>query len=90
MNRLTPDDIDAAIASADYYQFPGTTVTVCCLTLINDFNVIGTSACIDPHQIDVEIGRMVARDDASSKIWELEGYRLKQRLADQVATADHD
>ena len=33
--RITPADIDRAIVAEAYYVFPGTTLTVVCLTLLN-------------------------------------------------------
>ncbi|MBY9700611.1 hypothetical protein ISH39_03460 [Pseudomonas aeruginosa] len=80
--RLTPDLIDAAIVNAAYHIFPGTTVTVCCLTLRNGFTVIGEDACASPENFDEELGRKIARDNARNKIWQLEGYLLRQRLHD--------
>ena len=80
--RLTPDDIDAAIMSAAYHVFPGTTVTVCCLTLRNGFSVVGKSAAASPQNFDEEIGREVAFNDARDGIWQLEGYLLRQRLSE--------
>lgn len=77
MPSLTEGDIEALIDTEDYYQFPDTTVTVCCLTLVNGFHVIGQSACIDPLDFDEKLGREIAYDDAKDKIWELEGYRIK-------------
>lgn len=78
--RLTDENIDAVIASEDYYVFPDTCVTVCCLTLKNGFNTIGYSACASPENFDKEIGREIARKNAREKVWELEGYLLKQEL----------
>ncbi len=78
--RLTPDHIDAVIAGEDYHVFPGTTLTVCCLTLANGFNVTGESAAASPENFDEEIGRKIARGNARDKIWQLEGYLLKQKL----------
>ncbi len=78
--RLTPEAIDAQIEKEDYHVFPGTTMTVCCLTLKNGFNVIGESACASPENFDEKIGRAAARNIARGKIWNLEGYRLKQFL----------
>jgi hypothetical protein len=78
--RLTPASIDAVIHGEDYYIFPGTTVTVCCLTLKNGYNVIGESACASPDNFDQEIGRKIARANAREKIWALEGYLLKEAL----------
>lgn len=78
--RVTPAMIDAAIVGEDYYVFPGTTVTVACLKLRNGFTVTGESACASPENFDQELGRKIARDNARSKIWALEGYALRERL----------
>lgn len=78
--RLCPDDIDAVIEREDYYVFPETTLTVCCLTLKNGTHVAGESACVSPENFDADIGAQVARKNARDKIWALEGYLLKQRL----------
>lgn len=85
--RLTPTLIDAAIAGEDYHVFPGTMLTVCCLTLQNGFTVIGESACASPANFDAELGRKIARNKARDKIWALEGYLLKQRLHTEPAAA---
>ena len=79
--RLTPQMIDAAIKSEAYYVFPGTTMTVCALTLRNGYQVIGESASASPENFDQAIGRRIARDNARNKIWALEGYLLKNQLA---------
>lgn len=79
--RLNPAHIDATIAKEDYHVFPGTTLTVCCLTLQNGFTVTGESAAASPENFDTEIGRKIARQNAREKIWALEGYLLKDRLA---------
>lgn len=78
--RIAPSDIDAKITHTQYYVFPGTTVTVCALTLINGYVVTGMSASVSPENFDAEIGQSVARAEARDKIWELEGYLLKQTL----------
>ena len=78
--RLTPDHIDAQITGEQYFVFPGTTVTICLLTLVNGFTVTGESACASPENFNEEIGRKIARDQARDKIWLLEGYLLKEKL----------
>lgn len=78
--RLTRADIDAAILCEDYHVFPGTTITICLLTLRNGYGVVGESACASSSNFDIEAGRMVARDKAREKIWALEGYLLRERL----------
>lgn len=79
--RLTPALIDAAIASEQYWRPAFTTMTVCALTLRNGFVVIGESAAASPENFDEAIGQRIARDNARAKIWALEGYLLRERLA---------
>jgi hypothetical protein len=79
--RLTPAQIDDTIIGTDYHVFPGTTLTVCALTLRNGFIVTGESAAASPENFDVDIGKKIARDNARQKIWALEGYLLRERLA---------
>lgn len=81
--RVTPDHIESVIVAGSYHVFPGTTVTVCCLTLSNGFTVIGESACADPANFNEELGRKIAYDNARNKIWQLEGYLLRQKLSEQ-------
>jgi hypothetical protein len=85
--RLTPQLIDAQILGEQYHVFPGTTLTVCALTLRNGFQVTGESAAASPENFDQEIGRKIARDNARNKIWQLEGYLLRTRLSEQAAQA---
>lgn len=79
--RLNPAHIDATIKGEAFHVFPGTTMTVCCLTLQNGFQVIGESAAASPQNFDAEIGRKIARENARNKIWALEGYLLRSKLA---------
>lgn len=79
--RLSPDAIDAVITGEDYHVFPGTTLTVCCLTLRNGFTVTGESACASPDNFDIGLGKKIARQNAREKIWALEGYALREKLA---------
>jgi len=78
--RLTPQLIDETIVDEAYYVFPGTTTTICRLTLKNGYSTIGESAAVSLANFDEEIGRKVARENAREKIWVLEGYLLKQKL----------
>lgn len=82
--RLTPQLIDSQIIDTDYYVFPKTQLTVCCLTLKNGFTVTGESACASPENFNKEIGEKISFENARNKIWALEGYLLKQRLYEQI------
>ena len=79
--RLNPAHIDAQIVKDEYAVFGGV-MTVCVMTLANGFMVVGESACASPANFDAELGRKIARDNARNKIWALEGYALRNRLAE--------
>jgi hypothetical protein len=80
--RVTPERLEEVIVSEQYHVFPGTTFTACLLTLANGYAVLGESACASPENFNAELGRKIARDNAKSKIWSLEGYLLRQQLHD--------
>ena len=42
---------------------------------------MGESACASPENFNAELGRKIARDNARNKIWALEGYQLRTKLA---------
>ncbi len=83
--RITPQMIDDAIIAEAYHVFPGTTLTICALTLRNGFVVTGESAAASAENFNEEIGRTIARGKARDQIWALEGYLLRQRLHDRQA-----
>lgn len=78
--RITPQHIDEQIVSAAFHLFPGTTTTVCLLTLRNGFTVVGESACASPENYDADVGNKIAFTNAREKIWLLEGYLLRDWL----------
>ncbi|MCK9987403.1 MAG: hypothetical protein AzoDbin1_03875 [Azoarcus sp.] len=78
--RITPDRIESCIIDEYYHVPPGTTLTLCVLTLANGFTVTGESACASEANFDAEIGERLAREMAKNKIWALEGYALRNHL----------
>ena len=78
--RLTPEIIDATIKDVQYHVFPDSCHTVCCITLINGFTVIGASACVSPKNFNRELGEKVSFKNARNEIWQLEAYELQQNL----------
>ena len=74
-NRIKPD-VDLTVVN-DSLRL----LTFCVLVLRNGFTVTGESACASPENFDSEIGRKIARDNARNKIWALEGYLLREKLA---------
>lgn len=78
--RVTKEMIQDRIASKEFYIVPGTTLTLCILTMVNGFSVRGESACVSPENFNKEIGEHYAFEDAFRQLWALEAYLLKERL----------
>lgn len=79
--KVTKDSIEAKIAKVDYLVLPDSTVTLCNITLKNGYSVRGESACVDPRNFNVEIGKGLAYKQAFDKLWPLEGYLLAETRA---------
>ena len=75
--RVTKESIKELIKSVQYHRLDGTTLTICVLTLNNNFTVTGESACVSLANFDPELGQKIAYEDAFNKMWQLEGYRLQ-------------
>lgn len=76
--KVTKDSIEAKIAKVDYLVLPDSTVTLCNITLSNGYSVRGESACVDPRNFNVEIGKGLSYKQAFDKLWPLEGYLLAE------------
>ncbi len=84
-NRVTKEEIDNLIEHVDYHVFDGTTVTTCLIWLKNGAKVIGVNyGRILPEEQNWEMGKQEAYKDAYNKIWELEGYVVRQNLHDYI------
>lgn len=80
--RVTPERIAEVIVSESVDYMPGTTITLCTLHLRNGTKVVGINyGAIDPARQNWEIGAQEARKQAVEKVWELEGYLLRERLS---------
>lgn len=78
--RLSPENIDAVISAETFTILPSGKVMVCELTLRNGFTVRGEASVVSKENFNEEIGRKVSRERARSKVWELEGYLLQERV----------
>ena len=80
--RVTSVMVSSVIHDAAYHVLPDTQITVCVITLTNGTKLLGYNyGSIDPAAQDWEQGRHAAYNMAREKIWELEGYALRERLA---------
>ena len=78
--KVTLEQIEALVVKEDYYNPPGTTLTLATLTLKNGYTVIGESAAASPENFNVEVGKSYAKKSAIDKVWALEGYVLRDKL----------
>jgi len=78
-DRVTISDMQAKVKTSTYTRLPDSTTTVCQITLVNGYTLIGTSACVDPANFNQALGEKYAYEKAFNQLWDLEGYLLKQR-----------
>lgn len=79
--KVTPEEVLSVIKKVEYITPPGTTLTICVLTLQNGAKVTSTNyGTIDPADQDWEKGKQVSYRQALEKVWELENYLLRQEL----------
>ena len=68
--------------------FDKCTVVTC--KLPNGFVITEYSACVSPENYDEEMGFEICYDKIVDKLWELEGYRLQDKLYKEELCPDHD
>lgn len=78
-NKVTVGDLFNKVKSTKYLVIPGTTTTICYLTMQNGFTILGQSSCVDPNEYNVATGEKYAYENAIEQIWQLEGYLLAER-----------
>lgn len=76
---ITLDWIKKQIKKTEFTKM-GEKTTICVITLNNNFEVVGSSACVDKNTYNQIIGENLAYDKAIEKIWELEGYLMQCKL----------
>lgn len=78
--RLTPEHLESLVTKEAYHNFPGTRVTVCCLSASNGHDFVGVSICAENSKFNIETGKRIARGKAMTFIMDAERYLLRQRL----------
>jgi hypothetical protein len=84
--KVTLEKIKSKIKGETYLVLPDGRSTLCLITLENGYTVKGLSACVDPAEFDLELGRKYALADATNQIWPLEGYLLAQNMYEATCT----
>ncbi len=78
--RVSSDTIASVIIGETYTKLPSGRTLICELTLKNGYTVRGESSCVSIENFDLELGKKISREDAKNKVWQLEGYLLKEKL----------
>lgn len=63
------DNISDLILEEEFF-FVGKRTTVCLLTLKNGFEIVASSACLDPKNFNKETGKAISRELALQKLFE--------------------
>lgn len=76
--KITQDHIDRIMeASEVQVKTIYGKCTVVSIQLPNGFIITESSACVDPANYDMEMGKAICLERIENKIWELEGYVLQ-------------
>ena len=84
--KVTQAEIDLLLNSADVQvrtEFGKCTVVT--VRLRNGFILTESSACVDPANYDVELGKKLCFQHIENRLWELEGYALQKRTDEERA-----
>jgi hypothetical protein len=79
--RVTLESMEAKIVTTTYIIHE-CILTLCILKMSNGFYVVGESAPASPANFSAELGRKFAYENAIRQLWKLEGYALRDRLAE--------
>jgi hypothetical protein len=78
--RVTLESMEAKISSKHFIVHEGI-LTICILKMQNGFYVVGESAPASPENFNASLGEKFAYENAVRQLWKLEGYALRQQLA---------
>lgn len=67
----------------------GPRMTLCFITMQGGFVVTGQSSCIDTASFNKQLGEQYSFEQAFGKLWELEGYRIREGLEPSHETNRH-
>jgi hypothetical protein len=92
-NQLSAADIRSSADTTGYkveYMTIGEKTTICLLTTQEGFEIVGTSACIDPRNFDIQVGRDWAFRNAIEQLERYQGYARQLQNARAVCSPVSD
>ena len=79
---ITQEHINRIMDNATHASMKmGEKTTVVCVRLPSGFEMIESSACINPANYNHDLGTELALKKVEDRLWELEGYRLQCEVA---------
>lgn len=88
-NTVTQAMVDELIENSDIAittAFDKCTIVAC--QLPNGFVVVESSSCVDPANYDEDMGIDICMKNIERKVWELEGYKLQDKLGNLADASD--
>ncbi len=79
-NKVTDDDVNAAVKEINFDVLSDGKTTVCTVTLYNGFTVRGESSVVDPANFNEALGRKYAEEKARDNVWPVLGAILAEKL----------
>lgn len=81
VNTVTQEQVDEILDNSEieaWTVFDKCTIVAC--QLPNGFVLVESSACVSPENYDEEMGMDICMNRITDKIWELEAYKLQDKL----------
>lgn len=81
INSITQEIVDEIYNESEkltFVSFDKCLILSC--KLKNGFVITESSACVDPKNFDSKIGIDICEERIKNKIWELEGYKLQDKI----------
>lgn len=75
-DTITQKDVDNFIEKTETIHM-GDKTTVMHATLKNGFTIVDGSACVDPNNFNMEIGKQCCMEHIQDKVWKLLGFLLQ-------------
>lgn len=83
-NTVTKKQIDDIFNKATVTEYVAFNKCLVVTTqLENGFIIVESSACVDPANFNLAIGRDICYERITNKLWELEGYKLQCEVSTQ-------
>lgn len=88
-NTVTQNMVDNILEEAKFIidsVFDKCTIVTC--QLPNGFVIVESSSCVDPANYDEDMGIDICMKNIERKVWELEGYKLQDKLGNLAGASD--